>query len=152
MAQKKKINVHDVVEVENISAGTLVYISKKDGSEWIFERPHDTQLMEIQELVHMKGSNKAFFQNQWVKVLDPEVEKYLHLGQYYKNALNQEDIDKLFELEADELEHMIDKVVAGTKIAILKTARDKFESGELTNVRLIKVIEKKFKVQLIEND
>lgn len=147
---KREFSPVELVEVQNNSAGKLVYKSRRSGGKWVFERKGDVEYMDIQELMHMRASQPNFFKNNWIRVMDEEVIDHLRLRHFYKDTIDPESLEDIFTIPVGELEHIIDKSPVSDKILILHKAREEFANGNLTNVHVVKLIEKKFAVDLAD--
>lgn len=147
--RKKAIKLADneEVDVENNTPGVLVY-NGSGGMQWLFHKKGDVLPMEIGELRRMRTSQPKFLEKAWIVVRDSEAVEYLRIGHFYKDVLEKDDIDELFEQPVREIEHVIDKSNTNQKIAILHSAREKVASGELNDIRVIKLIDKKFQINL----
>lgn len=150
VVKKPQLGPNELVEIMNNSAGVLIYTSKRSGNQWVFEHRGATDFMEVQELVTMRSSQPKFFKNNWIKVLDEDVVEQLRLGHFYKDTLDPEKLEDVFDLPVDEVSNLIDRVPLSDKIIILHESRKRYEQGELTNIHFVKMIEEKFKVNFEE--
>lgn len=147
----KEVDIHEYISVKNGFQGTLVYISPRTGEVFIWDSFGDEQEMELGELKNAKNSAKDFFINNWF-MFDEDtswVIDYLGMGAFYKFTRTIDDIDKFFELSADEMIEEGKKMSKGLKKSISYRARDMISSGELDSVKLIKALEEALETELV---
>lgn len=148
--KQRRLTPHTIVTVRNGYAGSLIYRSRHTGERFKWAYYGAEQDMELQELRNAKGSNKSFFENGWFMIDDEDVIEYLGLQSVYKNALNCEDIDALFDMKPDEIEEKINRAPVGQKMSIAHRARQLIEDGKIDSIKVINVLEKCLGVELIE--
>lgn len=138
------------VEVKNGFNGILVYISKKTGEEFRWDKFGDIQEMELSELRNAKNHSKAFFVNNWFLIDDEEVLDWLGVSQYYKNALTFGTFDELFSKEPDEIEEIFKDLPDGQKRSLLYRSRELIDNGTIDSIKTINALEKCLGVELID--
>lgn len=147
----KNVDLHEYIPVKNGFQGTLVYISPRTGEVFVWDSFGDEQELELGELKNAKNSAKDFFINNWF-MFDEDtswVIDYLGMGAFYKFTRTINDIDKFFELSADEMSEEGKKMSKGLKKSISYRARDMISSGELDSVKVIKTLEEVLETELI---
>jgi hypothetical protein len=147
---KKNLDLNMYVTVKNGYNGTLVYKSKKTGETFIWEEFGSEQEMELSELKSAKNTSKAFFINNWFLFDDPEIIDWLGMTQYYKNALNSDSFDKLFEKKPEEIKATIANLSAGQKKTVIFRAKQLIEEGKIDSIKVITALENSLSVELIE--
>lgn len=140
------------VTVVNGYHGKLVYVSKRTGETFIWSEFGDEQDMELQELKSAKNSCKAFFENNWFLIDDPEVVAYLGVERYYEHSLKAEDFDLLASKSADEIENIIRNIPEGQRDVLLYRVRQMMANGEIDSMRVISTIEKCLGVSLMDRE
>lgn len=145
---KKQLDNNLLVPVSNNTDGTLVYVSKRTGQNWVFEKYGDEDVIELHELRTMASSQRRFFEDNWINILDEEVIEYLRLERFYEKNLSEDELDGLFDLSVEEVADVIAKASANVKSLILGKARHKYENGRLTNIHIIQLLEEKFNTTL----
>lgn len=149
-ATVKEIDPNQIVSVRNGFQGRLVYRSKRTGELWGWESFGAEQDMELSELKNARNSNKKFFINNWFMFDEDWIVDYLGLRQYYKNALNIKDFDKLFEKPIDEIENIVSNLSEGQQKSVAYRARQLISTGEIDSNKVISTLEKCLGVELIE--
>lgn len=154
-APKKQLRAKDVdlgqyITVRNGFQGRLVYKSKRTGEKFVWDSFGAEQDMELGELKNAKNSSKKYFINNWFMFDEPWVVDFLGLGQYYKFAISIDDFDKLFEMTADEIGPVLEKMSDGQKRSVAYRARQLIAEGGIDSNRLIAALEKGLGTELVE--
>lgn len=138
------------VPVRNGFNGKLIYKSMKTGERYVWERFGEEQDMELRELRAAKTSYKAFFENNWFMIDDPEVIAYLGVERFYENALKYDEFATLFEKSPEEIEAKINSLSKGQKASVAYMARRLIRDGGIDSIKVINTIEKTLNITLIE--
>lgn len=147
---KQDLNPNSIITVKNGFQGRLIYISKRTQERFIWDNFCDEQDMELQELKNAKNSSKAYFENNWFLIDDPEIIEYLGVSRYYKNALSAETFDELFDKPADEVRDIVNKLSAGQKKSVAFRAKQKIAAGEIDSIKVITALEDALSTELID--
>ena len=147
---KEELDPHMLVQVRNGYHGRLVFIDKKTGEEFNWDEFGDSQDMELTTLKYAKSAAKRFFTDNWFIIDDPTVIKYLGLESYYKNALDIESFESLFEKTPEEIEEIIPNLSNGQKKNVIYKAREAIVNDEIRDLYVIRALEKTLGVELIE--
>lgn len=148
--ERPKLSPNTVVTVKNGFNGRLVYRSKKSGDKYVWEEYGDEQEFDLQELKNAKNSSKAFFINNWFMIDDPEVISYLGVEQYYKNALDCDELLDLIDNEPEKIGEAIEKLSYGQKESVKFFARRLVGEGSIDSVKAIKALEDALNIELSE--
>jgi hypothetical protein len=102
----------------------------------------------------MKAQHRRFFEDKWITFAekDQDVISHLKVEKYYKDGFVQDDLEDIFEKSVEELSDIIETATPNEKSLIITKAREKFESGELVNLHIIKLIEDKLHVDVDINN
>ena len=138
------------VPVRNGFNGKLIYVSRKSGERYVWEKFGDEQDMELRELRAAKTSYKAFYENNWFLIDDPAVIEYLGVERFYNNALSYDEFDSLFEMKPEEIESRISKLSKGQKSSLSYRAKQLIRDGGIDSIKVINVLEKSLGIELIE--
>lgn len=147
---KESLGLHDYVTVRNGFNGKLVYKSKRTGERLVWDDFGSEQEMELQELKNAKNSSRAFFENNWFMIDDPEVIAFLGVERCYKNSLSYDEFDTLFEMSSDKIKERVSMLPSGQKTSLIYRAKQKIEEGEIDSLRVINALEESLGVELIE--
>lgn len=149
---KSELDPNMIITVKNGTQGVLVYKSKRTGERFEWSSFGDEQDMSLQELKNAKNSSKAFFENNWFLIDDPEILDYLGVSQYYKYALNSASFDELFEGDADTIEETVSKLSSGQKKSVAYRAKQLIADGVIDSIKVINALEKSLSIELIDRD
>lgn len=147
---KKDLDPNMIVTVKNGFQGRLIYKSKR--TQEVFDWPHfgDEQDMDLQELKNAKNASKAFFENNWFLIDDPEVLEYLGVTQYYKFALSYDSLDTFFEKTPEEIKSEISKLPLGQKKSLAYRAKQLIADGKIDSIKIITALEEGLSIELID--
>ena len=146
--RKEALDKQMLVPIMNVTNGTLIYQSRKSGSEFQFERYGDIEYIELYELLTMRSSQRRFLDEPMVIVLDDEVADYLGLTRLYKKLSHATEIDRIFKMPLDQFKDIVESTPKGLAHLIISKAKEKIASGEFDSVQKIQVLEEIYKVQL----
>lgn len=146
----KELDPRMLVPVHNGFGGTLVYRSRKTGELFVWEHFGHVQDIELGELKTARGANRAYFENNWFLIDDPEILEYLNVLKYYKNALTIEEFDDLFKMDPDDIGKRIATLSAEQKNTVKYRAKQLIEEKEIDSLSVIEALEKHLGVQLVE--
>ena len=148
----KEVDPHEYVTVRNGSRGKLIYISPRTGERFVWEEFGDEQELELQELRNAKAANKKFYERNWF-MFDEEYEwviDYLGVGAFYRNAININHFDDLFQKTPKEIADILKGLSDGQKRSVSYRARQLIAEGEIDSMKVIDALEKGLGVELVE--
>lgn len=143
-ASKREIDRFEQIPVMNVTNGQLIYASRKTGAEWLFTNYGDIEYMEFQELLTMRSSQRRFFDEPFIIVMDDDAVEYLGLTKMYANIKSPTQIDATFKLAQADFEEVLEKSPKGIKHLIISRAKQLFESGELDSIKKVNYINEKY--------
>jgi hypothetical protein len=154
MKKQRKLNDNTPITVISNFPGLLFYRSPRFNDEYIWGEYGDENEMTIQELKSMKASHRRFFEDKWIRFAekDEDVISHLKVEKYFKDGALQDDLEDIFDRQLEEIEDILDTATPNEKSLILTKARDQYESGELVNTHIIKLIEDKLQVSIDINN
>lgn len=147
---KTQIDPHTVVTVRNGFQGLLVYRSRKTGDKYEWQEFGAEQDMEFQELRQARNSDRAFFENNWFLIDDPEIIEALNVGMYYKNALNFKNFDSIFTASPSAIAQKLAKLSNGQKKSVAFRARQLISENKIDSLGVIDALEKGLSITLID--
>lgn len=155
-----KIPLDYVIPVKSGVQGGLVYVSRKNGYEIVWDSYGDIEYLPYEEIVSMRNAHKRFFIDNWVFFEDTddytaeEIYKALMVDKYYKAILEIENIDELLMLDVTNLEKRIKNVPSGVKEAIVTRAKQLIVENNsiMDSISKREVIERVFDVELIPKE
>lgn len=138
-----------------IRVGKLVYESERTrGYKVEWNGFGEIQLIELGELVAMKGSALKFFSKNWISIPDSfdqkdEVLKYLGVARYYENTPDIFSMDKLFDLPVADMVAKIKGMPENSKDAVRAAASKAIADGALDSLAKIHALEGALECQLV---
>ena len=105
--------------------------------------------MEMAELYSMKNTDRKFFTENWIEV-DINVLRDLQMDRFYKNAMTVDEINNMFEMDADELIRKVSNMTIALKNCVGIKASEMIADGRLTNIHTINALEKALNCELYE--
>lgn len=147
-----KLDDSVLLNVRSNVYGGLIYINSRTGDKYEWSEYGDVQQLTAGDLRAMKGSQRSFFQNQWIiidsiadsgyeDVTRDEIYKALMVSQYCDGLVDLEDFDDVFALSPDELRRLIAKMSDGSRLNLLVAANTAIANGTLDSLRTIQTLE-----------
>lgn len=147
-ATRPQRDVNELVQVICITNTPLTYESKSQiGYRVEWDGFLQENWMEYKELINMRNSQRAFFEEPWI-ICDWDVLVDLKVDQYYKNIIDLEHLEGLFEKSPEELEKTLKVVPNGIKTLIVDKAFELRREKRLDSISIIETIEKTLKIDL----
>lgn len=147
-----KIAPHDIVTVRNGFQGTLCYTSPRTGERYIWDRFGDEIDMDFQDLRNARASSRRFFEENWFMFDDPEVIEALGVQAYYKNALDIDEFEGLFDKPFEEIRDTVSKLSNGQKHSVAYYAKKLVAEGKIDSLSVINMLENTLGLTLIDRD
>jgi len=145
---KKQRDMNEMVSVVCITNTPLIYESRSQrGYRVDWDGFLQENWMEYKELINMRGSQKAFFEEPWI-ICDWDVLVDLKVDHYYKNIIDLENLDDIFTKSPEELEKTLKIVPKGIKKLIVDRAFELRREKKLDSLSVIEVIEKTLNIDL----
>lgn len=147
---KEKIPLDATVMVKNATAGRLVYVSKHMVGYTVYWESFGEEVpMEMSELYYLKNTDSKFFTENWIEV-DIAVLRDLQMDRYYKDVITIDEINTMFELDADELIRKVKNSKKNIQNTVGIIAMEMIKDGRLTNINTISALEKALDCELYE--
>lgn len=151
-----------VIVQSNVHGG-LIFINQRTGDKTEWDHFGEKQTLTMGDLRSMKGSQRAFFENNWIFVdgvdeagyedVTPEdVYKALMVTQYYKDTLTPDNFSAFFRMDAREIKEKIRRMSSAAKTNLIVAANDGIRSGTLDSLRAIHAIEDALGCELVKID
>lgn len=146
---KETMDLHKLVPCRSIVMGQLIYKSPKSmGYTVIWNNFGDVEYLELGELIAMRNAYPRFFSEPWIMIDDVDVIKYLNVEKYYKDIIDIDNIDSIFNLPTEKFIEVLNKVPRGIKHLITHKAIELLKEGKLDSIAKLKAIEQVFNVDL----
>lgn len=146
---KKQRDMNELIRVINITNSRLTYISKsQNGYRIDWDQFGEENWIEYKELLNMRGSQRKFFEEPWI-MCDFDVLEDLKVDKYYKNIIDLDNLDTVFNKSAKELEKTLKIVPNGIKKLIVDRAIELIKNKALDRISVIETIEKTLNIELM---
>lgn len=140
--EPKKYAPNDRIECRSVTGGGLILIGTKSQLQYEWEDYGDTTEVEFQDLQALQSRKSGFLVKPRFIIEDKElVEQWGSMLKPIYNKINNQDIEALFELEPDKFRNTLSKMPDGIKDSVKTKSAQKIASGELYDIRLVKIID-----------
>lgn len=147
-----KLDDSTLVIVKSNVFGELLYINPRTGDRFIWKDCGDVQDLSVGDIRAMKGTQRVFFENQWVVLAgideagyeDVSVEdiyKSLMLSQYYKNIVDPDNYTEIFSWSLDKMKAVVNTMSSASKMNLVVAANTCIANGTLDSLKKIRTLE-----------
>ena len=151
---KKSVKLDDsvLISVKSNTFGGLLYVNPRTGDKTEWNGCGDVQTLTMGDLRAMKGTQRAFFENQWIYIVGvdesgyedvtaEDIYKSLMVTQYYKNVLDPDNYAEIFSWEPHRIQEVVSMMSDGAKMNLVVAANTCIDDGTLDSLRKIQVLE-----------
>lgn len=145
VAELTKEDEIDVISlIPNVS-----YKERATGDFYIWEAPGQVETMTFGVLQNMWRETKSYFKNMWLKPLDDRVIKKFNLGNIYDKYDFLMDSKNYTAENANKICESINSTPSELKLSLCNKVKSLVASGEVTDIKVIREIEKTLNIDLI---
>lgn len=142
-----------LLNVKSNVYGGLIYINPRTGDKYEWNEYGDVQQLTVGDMRAMKGTQRAFFQNQWViidsiadvgydDVTQEDIYRALMIYQYYTDLLEIDGFDEIFKMTSeDEVRDIVAKMSDGCRMNLIVAANTAISDGTLDSMKTIQALE-----------
>lgn len=138
----------DVLEVESLIPN-VVYEDNRTGNYYEWGEIGHCEDMTFDEIKNMHRKHKAYFTDMWLKPLDERVIKKLGLSRTYDKYDFLVDESNYTNDNIDEVLNGISSAPASLKIAIVNRIKDMVADGTISDIKVVRKLEKRLDIDLI---
>lgn len=138
----------DVLEVESLIPN-VVYEDNRTGNYYEWGEIGHCEDMTFDEIKNMHRKHKAYFTDMWLKPLDERVIKKLGLSRTYDKYDFLVDESNYTNDNIDEVLNGISSAPASLKIAIINRIKDMVADGTVSDIKVVRKLEKRLDIDLI---
>lgn len=151
---KKPVKLDDsvLISVKSNVFGGLIFVNPRTGDKTEWGGCGDVQTMSMGDLRAMKGTQRAFYENQWIYIVGvdesgyddvtaEDIYKTLMVTQYYKNIIDPDNYTEIFSWEPERIRETVSMMSNGAKMNLAVAANTCIEDGSLDSLRKIQVLE-----------
>lgn len=153
-AAKKAVKLDDTVliNVKSNTYGTLFFRNPRTGDSTEWGHFGDVEQLTMGDLRAMKGTQRSFYENQWIYIVGVEDEGYedvtaddickaLMVTQYYKDILDPDNFDQVFSWPEAKIKERVSMMGPGAKMNLMVAANTAIANGKLDSLKKIKIFE-----------
>lgn len=146
--KEKTLNKDDIIEVISLIPN-ISYKDKKYGDIYRWEKAGDIVEMTFDVINYMHQNHKTYFKSMWIKPLDGRVIKKFGLEPTYRDYDFLMDASNYTRKNVDEICDSIRKTPQSLKFAICNKIKSLVSSGEISDIIVLREIEKSLNIDLI---
>ncbi len=110
----------------------------------------DTQEMTYKQIRIMSVKHPRYFTEKWLKPLNDDLLEKLKLKKYFENNLSRGDLKLLFGNDVAAVEEMLTNLNLDSKAELAPKAIKAAKDGKISNIKIIRLIEKHLGVEIME--
>lgn len=145
----KTIKDTDVFKVRSL-VPNVHYTCPKTQDYYIWSDIGDEEEMTYAQLKTLKNRHIGYFSKQWLTVADKEIMKKLGVDKYFNNKFTAKDFAILYGNDVEAVEKKLAMIPEDQVDKFKKKVIDGVKNGNIANVKIIRVLEKAFDVDLME--
>lgn len=138
----------DMIEVESLIPN-VVYEDNRTGNYYEWSEIGHCEDMAFDEVKNMHRKYKAYFNDMWLKPLDERVIKKLGLSRTYDKYDFLVDESNYTNDHIDEVLDGISSAPTSLKIAIVNRIKDMVSDGTVSDIKVVRKLEKRLDIDLI---
>lgn len=148
--QPRQVGEHELIEVRNITYGSVGYKDPKNQMVWRWDKYGSKQRMSFVDIMTMYASYPTYLTTPILYIEDRDVVYLLNLEDVYDNIdfnlLN--NLEGVFELTPEEMKQKITKMNFDTIENFKTLAVNLYKENKITDLNKIKVIKEMTKLDL----
>lgn len=148
VVKEPPLDKDDVIEIVSLISN-VSYKDKKYGDIYMWEKSGDVVEMSFETVSYMWQNHKAYFRSMWLKPLDNRVVKKFGLEAIYRDYDFLMDASNYTRDNVVEICESIRKTPQSLKFAICNKIKSFVSSGEVSDIIVLREIEKKLNIDLI---
>lgn len=138
----------DMIEVESLIPN-VVYEDSRTGNYYEWSEIGHCEDMTLDEVKNMHRKHKTYFNDMWLKPLDERVIKKLGLSRTYDKYNFLVDESNYTNDNIDEVLDGLSSAPASLKIAIVNRIKDMVADGTVSDIKVVRKLEKRLDIDLI---
>ncbi len=135
----------EVVEVRSVVDSRVIYVSPKTHIKYKWLEKGDTESLTIEEILAM-DSKKLFLRSPLLVVEDDRVVEGLGLKDVNKLVDKVEDIDRLVEMDLEDMENTINELPFEYKRNLRDEVNKKIENSEIRDYVVVQTLKRIFEL------
>lgn len=145
------LSLDDVIPVKSITFGGLTYKARSTNAIYRWNQIGAIEYMTVAELNEMNNYKRAYLNKPLVILMDERAIKKFRLQKVYENVAQINNLKSLFKSDMATIERTIDTALdANMRDILISKVRQMIKNGTLTNINIIKLLEKKLQHDLAD--
>ena len=151
--QEETISSDEEIAVRSITLGGTTWISPKTNAHYRWNEIGSIEFVPFGELVTLNNTKRGFLFKPMVIVMDERAVKYFRLQDTYEKVAQIHSLKKVFDTNnLTEISKVLDTIIrVNMRDVAISKIRDMRKTGELNNIDIIKLVEKKLCFDLSED-
>lgn len=149
---RKKVDepLLDSDEIEVVSLiDNVQYKDSKTGNNYDWGKAGHVEFLTFDEIKNMWRSYKSYFKNLWLKPLDERVIKKLGITKTYQQFEFLTDCSNYVKKNTNSIINAIDAMPNGLKLSICNKIKSGVKDGEISDIYVIRTLERKLNLDLV---
>ena len=145
------LSLDDIIPVKSITFGGLTYKARSTNAIYRWNQIGAIEYMTVAELNEMNNYKRAYLNKPLVILMDERAIKKFRLQKVYENVAQINNLKSLFKSDMSTIERTIDTALdANMRDILISKVRQMIKNGTLTNINIIKLLEKKLQHDLAD--
>lgn len=145
------LSLDDIIPVKSITFGGLTYKARSTNAIYRWNQIGAIEYMTVAELNEMNNYKRAYLNKPLVILMDERAIKKFRLQKVYENVAQINNLKSLFKFDMATIERTIDTALdANMRDILISKVRQMIKNGTLTNINIIKLLEKKLQHDLAD--
>lgn len=145
------LSLDDIIPVKSITFGGLTYKARSTNAIYRWNQIGAIEYMTVAELNEMNNYKRAYLNKPLVILMDERAIKKFRLQKVYENVAQINNLKSLFRSDMATIERTIDTALdANMRDILISKVRQMIKNGTLTNINIIKLLEKKLQHDLAD--
>lgn len=143
--QEEVISSDEEIAVRSITLGGTTWVSPKTNAHYRWNEIGAIEYIPFGELVTMNNTKRAFLFKPMVILLDERAIRYFRLQETYEKVAQIHNLKEVFDKNnLAEISKVLDTIIrVNMRDVAISKIRDMRKNGELTNIDIIQLVEKK---------
>lgn len=154
VAKKEKKNVTPLEDADEIEVVSLIpnisYLDNETMDMYRWESVGDSETMNFGAIKKMWRNHKGYFNKLWLKPLDERVIKKFNLQKIYDKYDYLLESKNYTKENMNKISEALEEIPKYLKFTIADKIKTLVAEGEISNIHVIKVLEKKLNVDLFD--
>lgn len=145
------LSLDDVIPVKSITFGGLTYKARSTNAIYRWNQIGAIEYMTVAELNEMNNYKRAYLNKPLVILMDERAIKKFRLQKVYENVAQINNLKKVFKSDMNTISRVIDTALdANMRDILISKVRQMIKNHTLTDINVIKLLEKKLQHDLTE--